>query len=65
MRREPSDLGTITAQDTQGIGLFGGCSSITPSLIIDSIAPSALALRWYGMGRGGTAMGFTVYSLTC
>ena len=60
MRREPSDLGTITAQDTQGIGLFCGCSSITPSLIIDSITPSTLALRWYGMGRGGTAMGFKV-----
>ena len=48
--REPSDMSTITAQNIQGIGYFGGCSSITPSLIIDSIASPTLAIRWFGIG---------------
>ena len=45
IQRELSDLGTITAQDTQGAGLFEGCSLITLSLIIDSTTSSTLALR--------------------
>ena len=60
IQKELSDLGTITAQDTQEAGLFEGCSLITLSLIIDSTTSSILALRWYEMGGGGTVIGFTV-----
>ena len=45
IQRELSDLGTITAQDTQEAGLFEECSLITLSLIIDSTTSSTLALR--------------------
>ena len=55
IRIELSVSGIITAQETHGEGLVMGCSSITSSLSILSMASETPALRWYGTDLGGTA----------
>ena len=53
----------MTAQETHGEGPFMGCSSITPSFSVLSMASETLALRWYGTDLGGAAAGFIELSV--
>ena len=56
---DPSSLGAITKLDTHGAGSLIGCYSMMSYLIISSITLDALSCRWYGMDRGGVAIGLT------
>ena len=40
-----------------------GCSSVTRSFSILSMASETLALKWYGTDLGGTATGFIQLSV--